>query len=73
MSPKDNQRHTLLGVHVYKPQDFARQIGLKMELGWSTLMKTVDICMAREDGKYLLLKEANRPTLLLYELPGDAL
>lgn len=72
-SPKDNQRHALLGMQVYKPKEFAQQIGLKVELCWAIMMKMVTLCMSREDGKFLLVKDPNQTSLRLYEIPGDTL
>lgn len=73
VSPKDNQRHALLGLQVYKPREFAQQIGLKIDLCWAVMMHIVDLCMSRDDGKFILVKEPNQSSLRLYEIPGDAL
>ena len=73
VSPKDNQRHAVLAIQVFKPQELAQQSGLKMEQCWAVLMKIVDLCMSQGDGKYLLLKEPNKPKLRLFELLGDSL
>eukprot|EP00210_Caulerpa_lentillifera_P003179 g3038.t1 len=72
LHPKDNQRHALLGMQLYKPREFAEQIGLKMDFCWAIFMKIVELCMSRNDGKYLLLKDPNRQNLRLYDIPGGS-
>lgn len=39
-----------------KPRDFASQINLSMENCWGIVRALIDVCMAMEDGKYLLVK-----------------
>lgn len=73
VSPKDNHRHSLLGIQLYRPKEFAQQIGLKMEHCWAVVMKIVDLVMRQPDGKYLLLKNANQSSLRLFEISGDGI
>ena len=39
-----------------KPRDFASQINLSMENCWGIVRALIDVCMALDDGKYLLVK-----------------
>ena len=50
-----------------KPRDFASQINLTMENCWGIVRALVDVCMALDDGKYLLVKCAP----LLRNLPNS--
>lgn len=34
--------------------------------------RIVELCMARTDGKYLLVKDPNRQNLRLYDIPGGS-
>eukprot|EP00897_Mesotaenium_endlicherianum_P004132 jgi/Mesen1/3747/ME000204S03007 len=70
--PKDNYNHVVLAVQAYKPKEFASQITLSMNNMWGIFKSLVDICMNLEEGKYLLIKDPNKPTLRLYEVPSDA-
>eukprot|EP00245_Coleochaete_scutata_P017967 TRINITY_DN90_c0_g1_i1.p1 TRINITY_DN90_c0_g1~~TRINITY_DN90_c0_g1_i1.p1 ORF type:complete len:554 (+),score=148.71 TRINITY_DN90_c0_g1_i1:33-1694(+) len=70
--PRDNFNHVILGVQAYKPKDFAQQINLSVNNMWGILKAIVDIAMKLDEGKYLLVKDPNKPTIRLYEVPSDA-
>ena len=60
------------GVQAVKPRDFAMQINLSMENCWGIVRALVDVCGGLEDGKWLLVKDPNKPLLRLYSVPADA-
>ncbi|RKF55927.1 Eukaryotic translation initiation factor 3 subunit D [Golovinomyces cichoracearum] len=68
-SPKTNDRHVILGVVGWKPRDFALQMNLSLSNGWGIVRTIADMCLKREEGKYVLLKDPNKPVLRLYEVP----
>eukprot|EP00475_Leptophrys_vorax_P007596 TRINITY_DN14812_c0_g1_i1.p1 TRINITY_DN14812_c0_g1~~TRINITY_DN14812_c0_g1_i1.p1 ORF type:complete len:583 (-),score=51.69 TRINITY_DN14812_c0_g1_i1:242-1990(-) len=70
--PKDNLKHTILAVQAYKPRELATQITLSSTNMWGIVKHVVDMCMKLEDGKYLIVKDPNKPFLRLYEVPSDA-
>eukprot|EP00959_Pyramimonas_sp_CCMP1952_P435169 9112316-Pyramimonas_sp.AAC.2 len=39
---------------------------------WGILKTVVDMCMKLGDGKYVLVKDPNKPLVRLYEVPMDA-
>jgi translation initiation factor 3 subunit D len=47
------------------------QINLSMENGWGVLRMLIDVCMKLPDGKYLLMKDPNKPMVRLYDVPDD--
>ena len=55
-----------------KPKDFASQINLNMENCWGIIRALVDLCLKLDEGKYLLLKDPNKPIIRLYEVAADA-
>ena len=55
----------------FKPREFADQINLNMDNAWGILRYIIDTCMKLPQGKYLLLKDPNKPTLLLYHIPDN--
>jgi translation initiation factor 3 subunit D len=57
---------------VCKPKDFAMQINLSMENAWGIVRALVDLCLKLDEGKYLLLKDPNKPIIRLYEIAADA-
>ena len=55
-----------------KPKDFAQQINLNMDNCWGIVRALVDLALKLDDGKYLLVKDPNKPLLRLYSVPDDA-
>lgn len=58
-------------VPQFKPREFADQINLNMDNAWGVLRCIIDTCMKLPEGKYLLLKDPNKPALLLYDIPDN--
>ncbi len=70
-TPKNRRRHVLLGTGVFKPQDFCTQINFDVNSGWGIVKTVVDLFMRKlEDGKYVLMKDPNKPVLRLYRVPA---
>lgn len=63
----------VLGVLGYKPREFAAQMNLNLNNGWAIVRTFVDIIMKESvtDGKYVLVKDPNKPTIRLYQVPKD--
>lgn len=68
---RDSSRHVILGTQQFKPQEFATQINLSMDNGWGILRCIIDLCMAQKDGKYLIMKDPNKPMIRLYDIPDN--
>ena len=71
-NPKSNDRHVILGVVGWKPRDFAQQMNLSLSNGWGIVRTIADMCLKREEGKYVLVKDPNKPMLRLYEVPAGS-
>lgn len=56
----------------FKPQEFATQINLNMDNAWGVLRCLVDIVLKQPDGKYLIMKDPNKPMIRLYDIPDNA-
>ncbi|KAI2635481.1 eukaryotic translation initiation factor 3 subunit D [Xylaria nigripes] len=69
-NPKNNDKHVILGVIGWKPRDFANQMNLSLSNGWGIVRTITDMCMKREEGKLLLVKDPNKSILRLYEVPA---
>jgi translation initiation factor 3 subunit D len=67
-STKDRKRHTILGVNSLKPNDFIDQINFDYGNAWGIAKTVIDICMELGDGKYVLLKDPEKPVLILYSV-----
>ena len=42
-----------------------------MDNAWGILRCLIDTCMKLPQGKYLILKDPNKPVLLLYDIPSN--
>jgi len=71
-NPKSAEKHVLLGTGVYKPAEFAPLINLNVSNSWGILKAVVDLCLQLEEGKYLLLKDPNKPVIRFYSVPTNA-
>lgn len=70
-NPKNNNDHVVLGVLTNKPRDFANQMALNLANGWGIVRTIVDMCLKMEEGKYVLVKDPNKPVLRLYSVPEN--
>lgn len=71
-NPRDAQRHTILGTQWYKSRDFAAQMNVNLGNGWGVVRTIADIALKQPEGKYVLLKDPNKPVIRLYRVPSDA-
>ena len=69
---KDNLNHVILGTEAKKPKEFATQINLNVANAWGILKAIIDLCLQLDEGKYLLLKDPNKPVIRFYSIPVDA-
>ncbi|KAI1374153.1 eukaryotic translation initiation factor 3 subunit D [Hypoxylon crocopeplum] len=72
VNPKLNDKHVILGVIGWKPKDFANQMNLSLSNGWGIVRTIADMCLKREDGKFILVKDPNKSILRLYEVPAGS-
>jgi len=70
--PNATDSHVLLGTNVYKPRELAPLINLNIGNAWGIIKAIVDLCLGLEEGKYLLLKDPNKPVVRFYSVPTDA-
>jgi len=71
VSMKDSTRHVILGMQQFKPVEFAQQINLNMDNCWGILRCIIDTCMKLKEGKYLILKDPNKPVIRIYDIPNN--
>ena len=69
--PRDSRNHQVLGVQFYRPHEFAMQINLAAGNMWAILRHVVEVIDKCADGKYLMLKDPNKPVLRLYEIDAE--
>ena len=68
-NPKDPNRHVILGAVGYDPRKFAEQMNLSLPNGWAIVRAIADMCLRKPEGKYVLIKDPNKPVLRLYAVP----
>lgn len=71
-NPRDASRHVILGQQWFKPKDFASQMNVNLANGWGIVRTVIDLAFKSEDGKYLLMKDPNKPVVRLYKVPENA-
>jgi translation initiation factor 3 subunit D len=49
----------------------ASQINLNIDNAWGILRCIIDLSMKEEDGKFLLVKDPNKPVIRLYKVPDN--
>jgi len=70
--PKDCYNHSILQVQPSKTIDFARQINLDMDNCWGIVKGFCDLINKQECGKYVMVKDPNKPLVRIYHVPDDA-
>jgi len=73
VNPRSNDKHVILGVIGWKPRDFANQMNLSLSNGWGIVRTIADMCLSRDEGKFVLVKDPNKSILRLYEVPHGGL
>merc|ERR1719410_2110244 len=71
LSPKNNYDHVILATQFYRPKDFATQITLNVTNMWGIVKMIVDIMRKMPEGKYVFMREPNRPVVKLYKVPNN--
>lgn len=68
-SVKDPFNHVVIATQSYKPKDFAAQINLQETNMWGIIKSLADIIYKQPAGKYVLLKDPNKPVIQIYAVP----
>ncbi|KAG8871266.1 hypothetical protein FRC20_010789 [Serendipita sp. 405] len=69
---RDNSRHVILSTATMRPSEFAAQLNVSLMNGWGIVRTIVDLCFKHPEGKYVLIKDPNKPVIRLYAVPHDA-
>ncbi|KAK7696224.1 hypothetical protein QCA50_000877 [Cerrena zonata] len=71
-NPRDHTRHVILSTQSVRPADFAVQLNVSLANGWGIVRTVTDLCMKQPEGKYVLVKDPNKPVIRLYAVPMSA-
>lgn len=72
-NPRATDNHLILGMQQFKPEEFAGQIAQNMDNAWGIVRCIVDMLNKEKDGKYVIMKDPNKPMIRLYEVPENSL
>lgn len=72
VTPTNAADHVILATQFFKPKELAVQINLGINNIWGIVKMISELLMSKHDGKYALIKDPNKATLRLYELPVTA-
>lgn len=64
MNPRDSSRHAILSTTSMRPVDFAVQLNVSLANGWGIVRTITDLCMKMPEGKYVLVKDPNKVSIL---------
>lgn len=70
-APSNAAEHLIVAAQSFKPKDLAQQIALSVTNMWGIVKTIVDLVMQQEDGKYVLLKDPNKPAIRLFSVPPN--
>lgn len=65
-------KHAILGMQQFRPQEFGGQIALNMDNAWGIVRCIIDYLNKQKDGKYIIMKDPNKPFLRIYEIPENS-
>eukprot|EP00540_Astrosyne_radiata_P003661 CAMPEP_0116847568 /NCGR_PEP_ID=MMETSP0418-20121206/14507_1 /TAXON_ID=1158023 /ORGANISM="Astrosyne radiata, Strain 13vi08-1A" /LENGTH=484 /DNA_ID=CAMNT_0004479029 /DNA_START=94 /DNA_END=1548 /DNA_ORIENTATION=+ len=71
VSPKNAYEHVILATQFYRPKDFATQITLAEGQMWAMIRMFIALLRKQDDGKYVLMRDPNKPLLTLYKVPAN--
>ncbi|KAK0444304.1 eukaryotic translation initiation factor 3 subunit D [Armillaria borealis] len=69
VSARDNTRHVVLSTAGMRPGEFAGQLNVGVSNGWGVVRCVADVCLALGEGKYVLVRDPNKPVVRLYGVP----
>lgn len=60
LNPKATDKHVILGMQQFRPEEFSTQIALNMDNAWGVVRVIIDILKKQKDGKYLIMRDPNK-------------
>lgn len=69
VAPTNPQEHTILSTQVFKPKELAAQMYMSLTNIWGIVKMVCELLLGKEDGKYVMLKDPNKPIVRLYAVP----
>ncbi|WFC99798.1 hypothetical protein MYAM1_002543 [Malassezia yamatoensis] len=70
-NPLDPYRHVIMGTSWFKPKELATQMAYSLANGWGIVRTIVDLVRDAAPGKFVLVKDPNRPIIQFFRVPND--
>ncbi|GMH62469.1 hypothetical protein TrRE_jg9618 [Triparma retinervis] len=70
-SPRNPNNHTVVATQALKPLDFAQQLNMNVQNMWGVMKMLVELMQKQEEGKYVLLRDPNKPVIRVYRVPME--
>jgi translation initiation factor 3 subunit D len=63
--------HQTLGIQTERPDQLASQLTLDIHNAWGILHAIIDYCRELDPGKYIIMKDPNKPVMRIYCVPQE--
>ncbi|WFD02268.1 hypothetical protein MOBT1_000950 [Malassezia obtusa] len=70
-NPLDPYRHVIMGTSWFKPKELATQMAYSLANGWGIVRTMIDLVRNAPAGKFVLVKDPNRPIIKFFRVPND--
>lgn len=70
-NPLDPYRHVIMGTSWFKPKELATQMAYSLANGWGIVRTIIDLVRDAPPGKFVLVKDPNRPIIKFFKVPND--
>lgn len=68
---RSSASHEVLATSQFEPRAFAAQINLSVQNMWGVFAMLVGLVRKQQDGKYVILRDPNKPVVRLYAVPME--
>jgi translation initiation factor 3 subunit D len=69
---KDPFNHEIIAMQSFKPEQLADQINMQPANCWAIVKNFVDTIYNQPAGKFVIMRDPNKPLIVLYEVPMDS-
>ncbi|KAJ1678233.1 hypothetical protein EV182_004498 [Spiromyces aspiralis] len=67
--PSKRTAHKVYTVEKYKPTDLLKHLNVNVENAWGIAKAFIDLCLTLPEGRYVLVRDPIKPSMLLYAVP----
>lgn len=67
----DRHNHSIMATQFYKPVELATNMTLTLQNMWGIIKMFADKFLSLEDGKFVIMKDPNKPIVRIYRVPQE--